>query len=217
MTDIIIAMLDSTYETIQKSRNILSTTHDKNIHIILHSVNHDNEAMYSFIEELIEYRIIYTSKKIIVYVPMVALNLGCLLCLVADEYYASPDAVFSPFALIIKTPSLSLTEADVDNYLKMTTNSSLASKLKTYRDFFKHYHSRISLIIQLHPKYGVHSHKILQRLLYEPSQQRSEVDELLYGIKDYLSVKDMFAIGAGPVDDIPYHISSIITSLLPKD
>jgi hypothetical protein len=217
MADVIIPILDSTDETIHKARYILSTTHNRNIDIIIHSVNDSTETMYPFIEELIEYRIIYASKKIRAYVPVNALNLACLLCLVADEYYANPGAIFSPFALILKTPSLALTEADVDNYLKMPISGPLAAKLTSYRAVFKHFHPRFELIIKLHPKYGACSDKILERLLYKPSQHLSDMNEMLQGICNYLSVEDMIAIGAAPVGVLPFHICRVISSLLPKD
>ena len=210
MTSVIIPILDSTDETIIKARNILSITHNRNIDIIIHSTSSNYTIMYPFIEELVEYRINYSSKKIRAYVPVNALGYASLLCLVADEYYASPDATFSPFDIKIKTNMLELTRRDIEHYLTMQISGSLLEKLINCKSIIDYYYPRFELIIKLHPNYGIKSDTILKHLLYNPSLRLSSTDTLLNGSNIKLSVKDMTNIGAGPVGDIPVYICEYI-------
>lgn len=214
MASVLIPILDSTDETIIKARNILSMAHNRDIDIIIHSDSDNYVTMYPFIEELIEYRINYTSKKIRAHVPIHALNLACLLCLVADEYYASPDAIFSPFALTLKTPNLSMTYADVEHYLQKPASGSLLNSLRNLKSVFEYYHPRFELIIRLHPKYGIIPDRCLYGLLYRPSRRISSVDELVKGVTEYLSVENMRFLGVGPVGPLSDHIRGVIHSMI---
>ena len=208
---LIIPILNSKNETITNARNILSMAHNKNIDIIIHSTGSNINNIYEFMEELIEYRINYTSKRIRAYVPVNALGYACLLCLVADEYYASPNAIFSPFNIKIKTNILELTCRDIEYYLTMPVTGSLLEKLINCKNIIDYYYPRFELIIKLHSKYGIKSNNILKYLFYNPSQKLSSIETLLTGSNEKITVNDMINIGAGPVDNIPEYIGEYIS------
>lgn len=218
MTDrLIIPILNSKNETITNARNILSMAHNKNIDIIIHSTGSNINNIYEFMEELIEYRINYTSKRIRAYVPVNALGYACLLCLVADEYYASPNAVFSSFDIKIKTNSLELTCRDIEHSLSMPVTGSLLVKLINCKNIIDYYYPRFELLIKLHSKYGITSYSILRYLFYIPSQKLSSTATLLTGSNEKITVNDMINIGAGPVGDIPEYISEYIAEYISKN
>lgn len=211
-TRLILPILNSADKTITRARMMLSCAKNVDIDIIIHSTGSDIRNIYQLMEELVEYRIKYSTRKIRAHVPINALGYACLLCLVADEYYASPSALFSSFDIKIRTNILELRRRDIEHYLSMPVSGSLAVKLLNSKSIIDYYYPRFELLIKLHSKYSEKAERILKYLLHDPSDRLSSTDMLLHGSDEKLSVTDMIRIGAGPVGDMPDRICEYIAN-----